>query len=124
MFKRQDSSELPVETLISASTRIEGDVGFSGGLQLEGQVTGGVRAREGQPSRLVLGSGAVIEGSVTAEVVEVHGTVRGDIVAPGRVVLGPTARVEGGLQYGSIEMAAGARIDGKLVKLEKAGARA
>jgi cytoskeletal protein CcmA (bactofilin family) len=122
MFKRQDSNELPIETLVSARTRIEGDVRFEGGLQLEGQVTGSVRAREGQVSRLVLGSQALIEGSVVAEVVEVHGTVRGDIVAPGRVVLGPTARVEGGLQYGSIEMAAGARIEGKLVKLGAAGA--
>lgn len=122
MFKRQDSSELPIETLVSARTRIEGDVRFGGGLQLEGQVTGSVRAHEGQPSRLVLGTEAVIAGSVAAEIVEVHGTVRGDILAAGRVVLGATARVEGGLQYGSIEMAAGARIEGKLVKLEKAGA--
>jgi cytoskeletal protein CcmA (bactofilin family) len=122
MFKRQDSNELPIETLVSARTRIEGNVHFAGGLQLEGQVTGSVRAQDGQPSRLVLGGKAVIEGSVLAEVVEVHGTVRGDIVAPGRVVLGPGAKVEGGLQYGSIEMSAGARIEGKLVKLGTAGA--
>jgi cytoskeletal protein CcmA (bactofilin family) len=122
MFKRQDSNELPIETLVSARTRIEGDVRFAGGLQLEGQVTGSVRAQEGQPSRLVLGNKALIEGSVAAEIVEVHGTVRGDIVAPGRVVLGSTARVEGGLQYGNIEMAAGARIEGKLVKLGTSGA--
>lgn len=122
MFKRQDAGELPIDTLVSVRTRIEGDVRFGGGLQLEGRVTGSVRAQDAQPSRLVLGPEAVIEGSVAADVVEVHGTVRGDIVAPARVVLGATARVEGGLQYGSIEMAAGARIDGKLVKLEKAGA--
>jgi cytoskeletal protein CcmA (bactofilin family) len=122
MFKRQNASELPVETLVSVRTRIEGDVHFSGGLQLEGQVAGNVRAQQGQPSRLVLGGEAVIEGSVAADVVELHGTVRGDIVAAERVVLGATARVEGGLQYGSIEMAAGARIDGKLLRIEKAGA--
>jgi cytoskeletal protein CcmA (bactofilin family) len=122
MFKRQDSNELVIETLVSSRTRIEGDVRFAGGLQLEGQVTGSVRAQEGQASRLVLGKQALIEGSVAAEIVEVHGTVRGDIVASGRVILGSTARVEGGLQYGNIEMAAGARIEGKLVKLGAAGA--
>jgi cytoskeletal protein CcmA (bactofilin family) len=122
MFKRQrPPGGLPVETLISARTRVEGDVYFSGGLQLEGRVGGHVRAQDGQPSRLVLGAQAVIEGSVLADVVEVHGTVCGDIAAAVRVVLGSTARVEGGLQYGDIEMAAGARIDGKLTKLEKAG---
>ena len=122
MFKRQDSAELGIDTLVSASTRIEGDVHFGGGLQLEGSVTGSVRALSGTPSRLVLGQKAVVEGSVVAEVVEVHGAVRGDILATGRAVLGPTARIEGGLQYGSIEMAAGALIQGKLTRLEKAGA--
>jgi len=122
MFKRDDRADARIETLVSASTRIEGDVVFSGGMQLEGRVTGSIRAAEGGGSRLVLGPNAVVEGSVEAEIVEVHGTVRGDIVARARVVLGPTARVEGGLQYGAIEMAAGALINGKLVKLEKAGA--
>lgn len=122
MFKRQDSTELPIDTLISVSTRIEGDMVFSGGLQLEGQVSGSVKAISGKPSRLVLGGQSRVEGSVSADVVEVHGAVRGDIVAAARAVLGPGARVEGGLQYGTIEMAAGALIQGKLVKLEKAGA--
>jgi len=119
MFRRQDSTELPIDTLISLSTRIEGDMVFSGGLQLEGQVTGSVKAIAGKPSRLVLGGQSRVEGSVSADVVEVHGAVRGDIVAADRAVLGPGARVEGGLQYGTIEMAAGALIQGKLVKLEK-----
>lgn len=117
MFKREAKEDLAIETLISASTRIQGDVLFSGGLHLDGKVSGSVKATSDAPSRLVASASALIEGSVEAQVVELHGTVRGDIAAARRATLGATARIEGNLHYGAIEMAAGARINGKLVKL-------
>jgi cytoskeletal protein CcmA (bactofilin family) len=117
MFRRDQKTDPLIDSLVSASTRIQGDVQFSGGLHLDGAVTGNVRAAAGAASRLVISEAAVIDGSVDAQVVELHGTVRGDIHARGRVALGPRARVEGNLHYGSIEMAAGAHIKGKLVKL-------
>jgi cytoskeletal protein CcmA (bactofilin family) len=121
MFRRDQKTDPLIDSLVSASTRIQGDVQFSGGLHLDGAVTGSVRAVAGGPSRLVVSESAVIEGSVEAEVVELHGTVRGDISARARVTLGPRARVEGNLHYGAIEMAAGAHIKGKLVKLTGTG---
>jgi cytoskeletal protein CcmA (bactofilin family) len=121
MFRRDQKTDPLIDSLVSASTRIQGDVQFSGGLHLDGAVTGSVRAAAGAPSRLVVSESAVIEGSVEAEVVELHGTVRGDISARARVTLGPRACVEGNLHYGAIEMAAGAHIKGKLVKLTGTG---
>jgi cytoskeletal protein CcmA (bactofilin family) len=121
MFGRAQKPDSAIDSLVSASTRIQGDLQFTGGLHLEGAVTGSVRAPLDAPSRLVVSEIAVIEGSVEAQVVELHGTVRGDIIARGRVALGPRARVEGNLHYGSIEMAAGAHIKGKLVKLSGTG---
>jgi len=121
MFRRDQKADSTIESLVSASTRIQGDVQFTGGLHLEGSVAGSVRAPLNTASRLVVSEIAVIEGSVEAQVVELHGTVRGDIIASGRVALGPRARVEGNLHYGSIEMAAGAHIKGKLVKLSDSG---
>lgn len=120
--KKENGAGAPIDTLISSATRIQGDVAFRGGLHLDGQVAGSVKAEAGVASRLVVSSGALVEGSVAADVVEVEGVVRGDIHAPARVVLGPAARVEGNLHYGAIEMAAGARIIGKLVKLGTPGA--
>ena len=120
MFGRKRNVIPSIDSLFGPSTRIQGDVLFSGGLHLDGSVTGSVKATGDGISRLVVGESAVIEGSVEAPVVELHGLVRGDIVAPGRVVLGPKGRVEGNVQYGALEVAAGASIKGKLVKLEKA----
>ena len=117
MFRRDQKTDSMIDTLVSGSTRIQGDVQFSGGLHLDGAVAGNVRAAADCASRLVVSESAVIEGSVEAQVVELHGTVRGDIQASGRVMLGPRARVEGNLQYGEIEMASGAHIKGKLTRL-------
>jgi cytoskeletal protein CcmA (bactofilin family) len=117
---RRDRHPTPIDSLLGASTRIQGDLLFAGGLQIEGAVAGHVRATGEGPSRLVVGEAAEIEGSVEAEVVELHGLVRGDILARGRIQLGPRARVEGNLTYGALEVAAGALISGKLLKLAEA----
>jgi cytoskeletal protein CcmA (bactofilin family) len=117
MFRRKANATPAIESLFSASTRIQGDVLFSGGLHLDGAVTGSVRSSGKGTAVLVIGESAVIEGSVAAPVVELYGVVRGDIVATGRVVLGPKGRVEGNVQYGALEVAAGASIKGKLIKL-------
>jgi len=120
MFGRKRNRLPEIDSLMSGSIRIQGDVLFRGGLHLDGAVTGSVKATGQGLSRLVVGEGAVIEGSVVAPVVELHGVVRGDIVASGRVRLGPKGRVEGNVQYGALEVAAGASIKGKLVKLTAA----
>lgn len=121
MFRRDPKADATIDSLLSGRTRIQGDVVFGGGLHLEGSVTGSVRAEGKGTSRLVVSESAVIEGSVEVAVVELYGTVRGDITARERVVLGPAAKVEGNLLYGAIEMAAGAHIKGRLVKLTDTG---
>lgn len=117
--KRKRNATPNIDSLFGASTGIQGDVIFSGGLHLDGSVTGSVKATGKDISRLVVGESAVVEGSVEAPVVELHGLVRGDIAGSRRVVLGPKARVEGNVQYGALEVAAGASIKGKLMKLEE-----
>jgi cytoskeletal protein CcmA (bactofilin family) len=114
MFKRDKGPSANIDTLISAPTRIQGDIQFSGGLHLDGAVAGSVKALPNLPSRLVISESGVVEGSVEAQFVEMNGKVRGDILAAARLTLGPKAQVEGNLTYGAIEMAAGARIQGKM----------
>ncbi|MBS0367555.1 MAG: polymer-forming cytoskeletal protein [Proteobacteria bacterium] len=115
MFQRDSGSR--IDTLLDRSVRIHGDVEFEGGMHLDGQIVGHVReVGQGNGSLTVSETGA-IEGPVQVSNVDLHGTVRGDIVARGRVVLGPTARVAGDVHYGVIEMTLGAQITGSLVRL-------
>jgi cytoskeletal protein CcmA (bactofilin family) len=118
MFKRNQpgsSVQRTIDTLIGRTTRIKGDVTFSGGCHLDGQVLGNVRAESGTTSVLSVSEHGVIEGSVDAPHVVLNGTVTGDIRARERVELGAKARINGNVHYGVIEMAIGAAINGKLV---------
>ncbi len=123
MFNR-DSKPVQIDTLIARSVRVSGDVEFAGGLHLDGQVAGGVRADPKMHASLSISDTGSIEGAVEVTDLVLHGSVRGDIVARGRVVLGASARVEGNLYYGVIEMTLGAQITGKLVRLEQGEAAA
>ena len=114
MFNREKNAAR-IDTLIGRSARIQGDVEFSGGLHIEGQVTGNVRVVPGGVASVSVSEHGVIEGSVEAPHVVLNGTVNGDIVASERVVLGAKARVRGNVSYGVIEMALGAEITGRLI---------
>lgn len=116
MFKRRDNDgKSEVETLIGKSASVQGDVEFSGGLHIDGRVTGNVRSTAGAPAALTISEHGVIEGSVAAPSVVLNGRVNGDIFGSERVILGAKARVQGNVHYSVIEMALGAEISGKLV---------
>jgi len=115
MFKRRKRSTTRIDTLIGRSARVQGDIEFSGGLHIDGCVTGNVRAPDNTGAALSVSEQGMIEGSVEAPQVVLNGKVNGDIAASERLVLGAKARVKGNVYYGVIEMALGAEISGKLV---------
>jgi cytoskeletal protein CcmA (bactofilin family) len=122
MFKsREKKTTARIDTLIGKSAAVQGDVEFSGGLHIDGRVTGSVRTSNGASGALSVSEHGVIEGSVEAQQVVVNGRVNGDIMASERVVLGAKARVQGNVHYGVIEMALGAEITGKLVPRNAGG---
>lgn len=123
MFKRTNRSQ-GIDTLIGADMRILGDVQFSGGMHVDGNIKGNVDAPADSGATLSVSDAGVIEGSVAVPNVVLNGTVKGDIQAHERVELGATAKVAGNVYYGLIEMAMGAQISGKLIHQAKQGVRA
>jgi cytoskeletal protein CcmA (bactofilin family) len=117
MFGRGSKTTTPIDVLIGRTARIRGDIDFSGGLHLDGRVTGSVRSAVDGPSLLSVSDEGRIEGSVDAANVVLNGTVTGDIRASERLVLGPRSKVQGDVYYGIIEAALGAEIQGRLVPL-------
>ena len=115
MFNRSEKQAARIDTLIGRTASVQGDIEFSGGLHIDGRVTGNVRVVPGGKAALSISEHGVIEGSVDAPQVVLNGTVNGDIIATERVVLGAKARVRGNVSYGVIEMALGAEITGRLI---------
>jgi cytoskeletal protein CcmA (bactofilin family) len=115
MFGKKKSESASIATLIGADTVVTGDLDFHGGLHLNGRVVGDIRSGTSGSATLTIGPGGVIEGSVNVDELLLNGTVRGDVTARQRVELGPGAQVDGNVTYGVLEMAAGARVNGRLI---------
>ncbi|MDX1563104.1 MAG: polymer-forming cytoskeletal protein, partial [Gammaproteobacteria bacterium] len=115
MFKQKRRREPPISTLIGGDTKVHGDLEFSGGCLVDGYVKGNVKSVRDENSTLRVSERGCIEGAVMVPNVLLNGTVKGDVKATQRVELGSTARVVGNVQYGLIEMAIGAEVNGKLI---------
>ena len=104
----------PIKSLIAQGTRIEGDVKFSEGLRVDGEVIGNISALSEQSSILVISEAAVVQGEIHADHVIINGTVRGPVTARELLELQPKAMIEGDVAYRALEMHQGAVISGQL----------
>ena len=109
------SSVDSVDTLIGVNTVLQGDLEFSGGLRVDGQVTGNIKSLDGNSGTLVLSESAVIEGNIVVPHVVVNGHVNGNIVANERLELQTKAVIKGDVRYKAVEMALGASVNGAFV---------
>lgn len=115
MFGKANKPQNRIDSLIGATTRIEGNVFFSGGLRVDGEVRGNVAALPDQPATLVVSAGARIDGEVVATHVVVNGIINGPLSAWETLELQTGSRVTGDVQYKIIEMHQGAVVEGRLV---------
>src|SRR5829696_3137721 len=105
----------PIDSLIGAGTTIEGDIHFTGGLRIDGNVKGNVKAHGNKAGTLVVSELAKVEGEIDVSHVVVNGTIAGPVRASEYVELLPKARVTGNVAYKSIEIHVGAIVMGQLV---------
>lgn len=112
MFNRKNKST--IDSLIGATTNIEGDVYFKGGLRIDGHVKGNVIAEAGSTSILVISEQAVIDGEVRAGHVVVNGVINGPVISTELIELQSKARISGDVHYKALEMMNGALVSGKL----------
>ena len=107
----------PIKSLIAQGSRIEGNLKFTEGLRIDGEVFGNISANTEQPSILVISEAAVVHGEIMSDHVIINGTVRGPVHARELLELQPKARIEGDVHYRALEMHQGAIIAGQLKPL-------
>jgi cytoskeletal protein CcmA (bactofilin family) len=113
--KNTPKTQNRIDSLIGAGTKIEGNLSFTGGLRVDGEIHGNVTAIGDQSSTLVISENARIEGEITVSHVVVNGTVIGPVHSSGFLELQPKARVTGDVEYNTVEMHLGAVVQGRLV---------
>jgi cytoskeletal protein CcmA (bactofilin family) len=101
-------------TLIDAHAEVEGSLRGK-----DAHVLGRFKGEIKTSGRLLLGEGSLVEGRVEADIAELSGSFKGDIVARS-VKLGEKARVEGTIEAVQLSVREGAIIDGRVAVGEAA----
>ena len=114
-LKKSKKPQNRIDSLIGAGTVIEGNISFTGGLRVDGEIKGNVIAAGGQPSTLVLSEKARIDGEIHVSHLVVNGSINGPVHCAEFLELQAHSRVKGDVHYNTLEMHLGAVIDGRLV---------
>ena len=104
----------PIKSLIAQGTCIEGNLRFTDGLRVDGEVIGDIRAADGSASMLVISESAMVTGHVYADHVIINGRILGPVHASELLELQPKAKIAGDVSYKALEMHQGAVISGQL----------
>ncbi len=110
----------PIRSLIGEGTVVRGNISFTEGLRIDGEVVGDVTAAQEGHSILVISDNARVHGAVAASHVIINGEVRGPLLCSELLELQPKARVWGDVRYETLEMHPGAQVEGELRPLKSA----
>jgi cytoskeletal protein CcmA (bactofilin family) len=113
--KKHSKPQTQIDSLIGAGTTIEGNLNFSGGLRIDGQVNGNVVAAQGKPSTLVLSEHARVNGEVNVTHLVINGGISGPVFASEYMELQSKAKVNGDIHYTTLEIQLGAIVEGRLI---------
>jgi len=100
----------PSESVLAAGLTIEGKIEGNGNIRVAGRFKGHVNVK----GELTIEPGATIDGEVNAETVLVGGEVRGQIISSSRVEFKESGTLIGDLKAGSLTVAAGSKMRGKV----------
>ena len=98
------------ESVLAAGLTIEGKIEGNGNIRVAGRFKGNINVK----GELMVEPGAAIDGEVKADTVLVGGEVRGHIGAKTRVELKESGTLIGDLKAGSLTVAAGSKMRGKV----------
>ncbi len=115
IFSKTSKPQSRIDSLVGSTTRIEGNLFFSGGLRVDGVIQGNVSALPDQPATLVVSEHGRIEGDVQATHIVVSGTINGAVSVSESLELQAGSRIKGDVHYKSIEMQQGAVVEGRLM---------
>jgi cytoskeletal protein CcmA (bactofilin family) len=98
------------ESILAAGLTIEGKIEGNGNIRVAGRFKGNVNVK----GELTIEPGAALDGEVKADTVLVGGEVRGQVFSKSRVELKESGTLIGDLKAGSLTVAAGSKMRGKV----------
>lgn len=107
-----------IRSLVGEGTVLHGEIRFTDGLRVDGEIHGDIVSDPALPSMLVISEKARVMGKVSAGHVIICGSVIGPVVSHQLLELQPKASITGDVRYEVLEMHPGAVIDGELKPLK------
>ncbi len=98
------------ESILAAGLTIEGKIEGNGNIRVAGRFKGNVNVK----GELTIEPGASLDGEVKADTILVGGEVRGQIISTARVEFKESGTLIGDLKAGSLSVAAGSKMRGKV----------
>ncbi len=120
MFGNRKRKPASANSIIGSETEVSGDINFEGRLHINGAVRGNVSATKDDRAMLTLSDSGSIHGDVHVPYIILDGPVTGSVYAKDHIELASKAKVQGDVHYSLIEMAMGAEVNGKLVRITEA----
>lgn len=96
------------QSVISARLKVVGNLESDDDIQVRGRVEGDISCRT-----LIVAEGATVDGAISADSVEIMGTIKGRIDAE-RVRIAGTGHMDGDIAYQILAMEEGAVLDGQV----------
>lgn len=115
MFNTKEKTEMPQTktgngtTLISAGTKLKGDISSSSDLRIDGTIVGNIHSS----SKIVIGSSGVVEGDISGNQADIVGKVSGNIRAKELLQLRGESIVTGNLYAGKLQIEPSATFNGQ-----------
>ena len=109
-----------IDTLIDKDMVIKGNTTYSGGIRLDGKIYGDLIVVEDSGGTLIMGETSRIKGSVMVDTAIIAGEIMGNVICYDYLELQPSSVIKGNIEYNSIEIHAGAKVNGELKQRAKA----
>ncbi|MEZ5565946.1 MAG: polymer-forming cytoskeletal protein [Gammaproteobacteria bacterium] len=125
MFGKKNRMAIQVtklSSLVAHNMSVKGDVGFEGGLRVDGRIEGNVCSNNEAHSLLVLSNKGTITGRVKVYDAVIDGHVQGDLEVEHFLELQANARISGNITYRQLKLDCGATVDGQLLRVPSTSA--
>ena len=102
------NTKIILSTIIGKKSKIDGDLNITGGIRIDGEITGNVKT----DSFLTLSKNGIIKANVTAKECLISGKIEGDVIVEDVLEIGETGRIDGSIKAGKLIINSGAVFNG------------
>ena len=105
------------ETIIGETIRVDGNLLITKSVRVDGILNGNIIQSDGAEATVAIAKNAVVTGDIRAHHVVISGKLIGNVLSQSIVELLDTAEIKGNVNYLTLSMEIGAKIQGQLTQM-------